>query len=172
MTHLQNEQYRLLSDGEFTCPSSIIGALFGLNLMSVADQKGLVLKANRLRFFATTAWGSLTIGLLVFAFTEWLGIPYGWAVFLVVIRALVWAIAIEIDRLDIRIDANSVTGPSMLFTSKPETLSLAKIESDKIFELLGIFFIEDSTRKEIVGHYTYYSREDQKRLREFIRRLR
>ena len=90
--------------------------------MNTNAENEIVLAASRWRFFATTAWASLSVGLLIYALTEWLGIPYGWAVFIVVIRALFWAATIEIRNLDVQIDANSFTGPGMLFTSKSKTL--------------------------------------------------
>ena len=140
--------------------------------MSTNAENEIVLAASRWRFFATTAWASLSVGLLIYALTEWLGIPYGWAVFIVVIRALFWAATIEIRNLDVQIDANSFTGPGMLFTSKSKTLLLKSIDSENIFELLGVFSVQDSDGNEIIGHYTYYSRDDRNLLRDFIGRLR
>ena len=140
--------------------------------MNTHTENELVLAASRWRFFTTTAWASLSVGILIYALTVWLAIPYGWAVFIVVIRALFWAATIEIRNLDVRIDANSFTGPGMLFTAKPKTLLLNSIDSENIFELLGVFSVEDSVGNEIIGHYTYYSRDDRNILREFIGRLR
>lgn len=142
-----------------------------ISMSNIAENE-IVLKASRWRFFATTASASLSVGLLIYALTEWLNIPYGWAVFLVVIRALFWAATVEIRNLDVRINANSFTGPGMLFTSKSRTLLLHNIGSENIFELLGVFSVEDASGNEIIGHYTYYSREDRRVLREFIGRLR
>ncbi|WP_145350513.1 hypothetical protein [Roseimaritima multifibrata] len=140
--------------------------------MSDTVEPEVHLEASRWRFFITTAWSSLSIGILVYLLTMWLNVPYGWAVFLVVLRAFLWAATIDIRNLDVRVDANSLTGPGMLFSSSSSTLLLPNIDGDNVFELLGVFSVEDSDGNEIMGHYSYYSRADREFLREFIQRLR
>ena len=132
----------------------------------------IVLEASRWRFFVATASSSLSVGLLIYALTKLAGIPYGAAVFLVVIRAMFWAAFIKIRNLDVRIRMGNFTGPGMLFTSNSTTLSLREIENENIFELLGVFSVQDSAGNEIIGHYTYYSRRDRRILREFIKKLK
>ena len=140
--------------------------------MSDTVETELHLEASRWRFFITTAWSSLSIDIMIYVLTRWLDIPYGWAVFIVVLRALFWATTIDIRNLDVRVDANSFTGPCMLFSSDSRTLLLRNVCSDSVFELFGVFSIEDSDGNEIWGHYSYYSRLDREFLREFIQRLR
>lgn len=121
---------------------------------------------------ASTVASSLSVGISIYLLINWFEIPYGWAVLLVAVRAWLWAWTIDIRNLDVRIDAESFTGPCMLFSAKSTTLALSDIDPEKVFELLGVFSVEDSEGNEITGHYTYYSPEDQVILREFIRHLR
>ena len=140
--------------------------------MSDKVQTLVHLEASRWRLFITTAWSSMSIGILCFLLTKWLDIPYGWAVFIVLLRALFWAAMIDIRNLDFRIDADSFTGPGMLLPSRPRTLQFRKLRGDCAFELLGVFSVKDSHGNEIMGHYSYYAPADRKFLSEFIRRLR
>lgn len=141
-------------------------------VMNKADPPQLTFAASRWRFFTATTLSSLSMGLAVYGLTEWLQIPYGWAVFVVVIRAAFWASTVDIRNFDVRVDGPMLSGPAMLFTSQPATVDLREVEPDCVHECLGVFSVHDFDGKDVMAHYRYYTPDDRVVLRELIRHLR
>ena len=136
--------------------------------MKDVNRKKFHLVASRWRLFSNTCWMSLTSGIAFYLLTLWLGIPYGWAVFILVFRALVWALATDIRNLDIYLDSDKISGPDWFLTAAPSTLRVALIESDNVFQMLGVFSFEDSSGERIFGCYGWYSPEDRRTLRQLL----
>ncbi|TWT85178.1 hypothetical protein CA13_66600 [Planctomycetes bacterium CA13] len=128
--------------------------------------------ASRWRFFIASTISSLSIGIVIYCLTRWLDIPYGWAVFIVVIRAAFWALAIDIRNFDVNIDGRTLSGPTLIFSSQPVSIDLSDVEPEFVTERMGVFSVHDSTGKEVMAHYRYYLPEDRTILRGLIERLR
>ena len=137
------------------------------------NQRIKVLKAVRWRFLLNTIWMSLTSGFLIYALTLGLKIPFGWAVFLIVIRAIFWACFIDINNLNITITESQISGPYIFYTSAPQTVIASKILVNQKFEWLGtVFSIEDSNGNQIMGCYPWFSPEDRKVIRQLVKGLK
>ncbi len=128
--------------------------------------------ASRWRFFITTAASSLSIGIAVYCLTRWAQIPYGWAVFIVVIRAAFWACVVDIRNFDVNVHGPTLSGPTLIFSSQPASIDMNDVDPEFVSEWLGVFSVHDSTGKEVMAHYRYYMPEDRVLLRELIQRLR
>ncbi|TWT67266.1 hypothetical protein CA85_21160 [Allorhodopirellula solitaria] len=132
----------------------------------------LTFSASRWRFFTATTLSSLSIGITIYCLTRWLGIPYGWAVLLVVIRAAFWACTIDIRKFDVTVDGRMLSGPSLIFSSQAVSIDLDDVDPEFVNEWLGVFSIHDSAGNEVMAHYQYYMPEDRVVLRALIERLR
>tara|TARA_A100001391_G_scaffold185229_1_gene153711 strand:- start:339 stop:938 length:600 start_codon:yes stop_codon:yes gene_type:complete len=143
-----------------------------INLVNSSDMSLLTFSASRWRFFTATALSSLSIGIAIYCLTRWLGIPYGWAVFLVVIRAAFWACIIDIRKFDVTVDGRMLSGPSLIFSSQPVSIDLGDVDPEFVTEWLGVFSVHDSAGNEVMAHYRYYIPEDRVLLRGLIERLR
>lgn len=115
---------------------------------------------------------SLSIGIVIYFLTRWLQIPYGWAVFIVVIRAAFWAFAVDIHNFDVNVDGRTLSGPTLIFSSQPVTIDLGDVDPEFVSEWMGVFSVHDSTGSEVMAHYRYYLPEDRVVLRGLIERLR
>ncbi|WP_345324834.1 hypothetical protein [Novipirellula rosea] len=115
---------------------------------------------------------SLSIGIVIYCLTRWLQIPYGWAVFIVVIRAAFWACAVDIRNFDVNIDGRTLSGPTLIFSSQPVSIELGDVDPEFVSEWMGVFSVHDSTGSEVMAHYRYYLPEDRVVLRGMIERLR
>jgi len=132
----------------------------------------MTFSASRWRFFLTTTLSSLSIGIIIFALTEWLRIPYGWAVFVVVIRAAFWACTVDVRGFDVTVDGLVLTGPTLIFTSNPASVDLSDVDPEFVSEWAGVFSIHDSTGSEVMAHYRYYMPNDRVILRGLVHKLR
>lgn len=115
---------------------------------------------------------SLSIGIVIYCLTRWFQIPYGWAVFIVVVRAAFWACVVDIHKFDVNVDGRTLSGPTLIFSSEPASIDLGDVDPEFVSEWMGVFSVHDSTGKEIMAHYRYYSPEDRVVLRGLIERLR
>lgn len=141
--------------------------------MSDSNHKTAVFKAVRWRFLVNTIWVSLTFGFLIYVLTLGLKIPYGWAVFLLVLRAVFWPCFIDINKLNFTLSDSSISGPYIFYTSHPQTVIVSKILADQKFEWFGsVFSIEDTMGNQIMAHYAWYSSEDRKIIRNLIKGLK
>ncbi|WP_236616132.1 hypothetical protein, partial [Rhodopirellula europaea] len=141
-------------------------------IVNAPPRTNLTFAASRWRFFATTTISSLSIGVAIYCLTEWLGIPYGWAVFIVVIRAAFWATVVDIRKFDINIEGKTLSGPTFIFGSKQASVDLADVEPGFVGECMGAFSLHDSTGEEVMAHYRYYTPKDRAVLRRLVDRLR
>jgi len=115
---------------------------------------------------------SLSIGILIYCLTRWFDIPYGWAVFIVVVRAAFWACVVDIHKFDVNVDGSTLSGPTLIFSSQPASIDLRDVDPEFASEWMGVFSVHDSTGSEMMAHYRYYSPEDRVVLRGLIERLR
>ncbi|QDV86471.1 hypothetical protein [Planctomycetes bacterium TBK1r] len=115
---------------------------------------------------------SLSIGIVIYCLTHWLQIPYGWALFIVVIRAAFWACAVDIHNFDIKVDGRTLSGPTLIFSSQPVSIDLGDVDPEFVSEWMGTFSVHDSTGNDVMAHYRYYLPEDRLVLRGLIERLR
>ncbi|MCC9656742.1 hypothetical protein [Rhodopirellula halodulae] len=94
----------------------------------------------------------MSIGVAIYCLTEWLGIPYDWAVFIVVIRAAFWATVVDIRKFDINIEGKTLSGPTFIFGSKQASVDLTDVEPEFVGECMGAFSLHDSTGEEVMAH--------------------
>lgn len=141
-------------------------------VLNASDPPRLTFAASRWRFFITTAVSSLSIGIAIYCLTRWAQIPYGWAVFIVVIRAAFWAYAVDIRNFDVNVNGLTLSGPSLIFSSQPVSIDLGDVEPEFVSEWLGVFSVHDSAGNEVMAHYRYYMPEDRILLRGLIKCLR
>lgn len=115
---------------------------------------------------------SLSIGVVIYCLTQWLQIPYGWAVFIVVVRAAFWACVVDMHNFDIKVDGLTLSGPTLIFSSQPASIDLRDVDPEFVSEWMGVFSLHDSAGNEVMAHYRYYQPEDRVILRGLIERLR
>ena len=109
---------------------------------------------------------------MIYFLTRWVQIPYGWAVFIIVIRSAFWACAVDIQKFDVNIDGRTLTGPSLIFSSQPVSIDLGDVDPEFVSEWFGVFSVHDSAGNEVMAHYRYYTPEDRVLLRGLLERLR
>ena len=143
-----------------------------LHDMNAFEPSRLTFPASRWRFFTATMFSSLSIGIVVYCLTRWFQIPFGWAVFIVVIRAAFWAYAVDIQNFDVHVDGYTLSGPSFIFSSQPVSIDLSDVDPEFVSEWLGVFSVHDSAGNEVMAHYRYYMPDDRVLLRGLIERLR